>query len=211
MAQIADLMTTKIITVSPQTPLIEAVDVLTRNNFNGLPVVDQNGVLVGLLTERSLLLSDSFVHLQTLLKLLNKFEFYKKDNIGIKGDLQKLMSLKVSQVMINQPVVLFLDSTVETAASLMGNPDTNPIPVVDSDRKLIGILSLSDLTKLYGITTRDPYDHKNLDNNIEQFLDKFEEKFVLVSRFRTDTWLITSVVFAIVGFIVAFMIILRIN
>jgi CBS domain-containing protein len=211
MNQVQDLMTREVITVTSDTPLIEAVDIVTKHNFNGLPVVDSQNKLVGLLTEHTLLLSDSFIHLKTLLKLFHEFEFYKKDNSSIKEDLKKLMSLQVKDGMVNQPITLFPDSSVEQAAQVLGNPGNNPVPVIDKDRKLVGILSLSDLTKLYGISVRDPYNHKDLDKNIDQFLNKFEKQFIVVSRFRTETWLLTSIFFAVVGFIIAFIFILRIN
>lgn len=211
MTTVEDLMTAKVISVGPQTPLAEAVEILTEHNFNGLPVVDDSNTLVGLITEHNLILDDSYVHLKTLFKLLNEVKFYKKDISPIKADLQKVLSLKVSDVMIREPQVLHPDSSIEEASQMFGDPKVNPIPVVDNQKKLVGILSLSDLTKLYGVSLKSTLNDQQVDKNIDQFLNDFEKKFVLVTKARTETWLIVSILFALVWFIIAFFFILRIN
>lgn len=208
---IKDLMTEIVITIRPDTPLAEAVNILTQHNFNGLPVVDEKNVLVGLLTERDLILNDSYLHLKTLLKLMNEFNFYKKDAGDIKEDLKKVMDMKVSDVMNQRPLVLHPDDNIEAATRLFGDPKVNPIPIVDSNNKLLGVMSLSDLTKLYGVTLREDHQFKEVDKNIDLFLKEFEKKFILVSKFRTNTWMVTSIIFAIAGFIIAFMLIIRIS
>ncbi|MBI4049324.1 MAG: CBS domain-containing protein [Candidatus Doudnabacteria bacterium] len=208
---VEDLMTKKVVIVKPATPLIEAVDVLTRNSFEGMPVVDPDNRLVGLLTERSLIASSSYVHLKTLLKLFNQIKFYKKDNTPIRDDLKKILDMKVADIMEIKPTTVTASSSIEQATALFADPRNNPLPVVDQDNKLVGILALSDLTKLYGITLRDSANKAKMEQNIDQFIDKFEKEFVVVTKTRTRLWLLVSLMFTIIGFIIAFMLIIRIT
>jgi len=48
-------MTTDVITVKRDTPIYEAVEILIKNNISGLPVVDDEGVLIGVVTEKDML------------------------------------------------------------------------------------------------------------------------------------------------------------
>ena len=211
MTRVEDLMTEKVITVHAETPLIEAVSVLTKNSFNGLPVVDDQGTLLGLLTERNMITNDSYAHLKTLIKLVTEIDFYKKDKSPIKEDLSKILSLKVSDMMTYGPVTIKASATIEEASQLFADPKNNPLPVVNENNILVGILSLSDLTKLYGISLRDNLGTRQVDQHIDKFMQQFEKEFVVVSRFHTKTWLLTSILFAIVGFMIAMFFILRIS
>jgi CBS domain-containing protein len=208
--KIKNLMSEPPITVQPDTSLVEAVNFMGKFNLTYLIIVD-DGKLAGLLTEKSLILNDSYLHLKTLLNLMDKFEYYKKDSTAIKAGLQKLSKTIVSDYMETTPLTLGPDDDLEKAAQLMGDPKVNVIPIVDEDKKLLGQITLSDLTKLYGISIRTSSNDKETDKNIREFMNEFQKKFLLVSRFRTKTWMFTSLMFALVGFIVAFMLILRVS
>jgi CBS domain-containing protein len=51
--RIRDHMATKIVTVTPDTEIMRAVHLLVENDISGMPVIDENGRLVGILTERN--------------------------------------------------------------------------------------------------------------------------------------------------------------
>ena len=211
MTTVEDLMTEKVITTTPDTPLMEAVSVLTKHSFNGLPVVDKEGKLVGLLTEHNMISNDSYVHLKTLIKLVTEIGFYKNDKTPIKEDLKKILALKVSDMMSMGPKTIKPNASVEEASHLFADPKNNPLPVVNDSGFLIGILSLSDLTKLYGVSLRDKFGSREIDQHIDNFMRQFEKEFVVVTKFRKNTWLVTSLIFAIIGFIIAFILIIRIS
>jgi CBS domain-containing protein len=50
-----DIMTERVIAVSPQTPVKQLAKMLSQNHISGTPVVDKNGKVVGVVTERDLL------------------------------------------------------------------------------------------------------------------------------------------------------------
>ena len=211
MNQIKDLMTTSVISVHPESLLVEAVNLLTKHKFNGLPVVNDNGVLVGMLNERDLVTNDSYVHLKTLFKLLNDFNFYKKDKSPIQEDLKKILDLKVSSVMNSAPFSLKSSANIEEAARMFGDPKINPLPIVDAENKVVGIISLSDLTKLYGVSVKKSGENQELDKQIDNFLIDFEKKFLFVSVMRTKLWFVTSILLVLIGFLIAMMLIVRIS
>ena len=78
MISIQNLMTSKVITVSPDAPILQAAQILVEHNFHGLPVVDQNNKLVGLVTEYNLINEKSLLHLPTLQSVLKSLPVFSK-------------------------------------------------------------------------------------------------------------------------------------
>lgn len=131
MAQVKDIMTDKVITVTPELPVLQAAELIAKHRFNGIPVADQAGTLVGILTEYTLI---TFV-------------------VGNEGNLsekmQKFASLTVADVMDKKPLTLKFDDTFETALQLFNDHHgVNPVPVIDAQNKLVGVVSRFDLMKL---------------------------------------------------------------
>lgn len=208
-------MTKGVVSVTENTPLIQAVEVMLERDFSGLPVIDQNNVLVGIVTDYDFILKGSSIHLPTFLQLLKEFQIYKKDASRISDDIKKILGTKVGDVMNKEPLTLFEQASINDAINAFGQHHrVNPIPIIDNQHKLVGIISRLDMLKLYGapsVNFAQHYTTREIDKNVSRFLSDFEKQFVLVSKTRTQYWLIFSLLFAIIGFIVAFAIILRIE
>ncbi len=207
---IYDIMTERVVSVNMDTPVTEAAFMLSEHGFNGLPVVDAAGRVAGIFSERHLVTDRSYLHLKTLLKLFSDMKFYKKDSSPINKELQEILELKVKDVMNPFPTTVRVEDSIEEAARLFANPNNNPLPVVDGNNNLRGIVSLSDLTKFYGIVTKKLLRETDVDMKIDKFVKKFDKEFLVVTRLRASTWFIFSVLFSVVGFAVAMMLILRI-
>ena len=144
---VKDIMTKEVIMVSSETSLFDAAKVLYKNRFNGLPVVDKDNVLVGILTEYDLLNIDSMIHIPTLQNILGQINL---ENTEVKKEFETIAILKVGGVMNNDPLTLLDSATLEeTVATFVEHHRVNPIPVIDFKRKVIGIVSRSDLIKFF--------------------------------------------------------------
>lgn len=214
MKTVNDLMTKEVISVHPETPLIEAANTLLKYSFSGLPVIDENNVLVGIITDYDLIIKGSSVHLPTFIKLLSQLDIYKKDQGLIKDDLKKIFEMKVKDVMNPDPFVLLDNAPIEEAfAAFREHHKINPILVVDREKKIIGVLSRYDLNKLFrspspfleGVSNKE----RDIDRDINLFIDGFGKQFIFVSKFRTHSWLFVSILFAVIGYLVAWFWILR--
>lgn len=215
MATILNIMTKKVICVHPETPLIEATNLLIKEHLNGLPVVDTNQTLVGIITEFDLIIKGSSVHLPTLIKLLSQFDLYKKDKRLIKDDLKKIFDMKVKDVMNHDPLTLPDTASIEDVArSFSEHHRVNPIPIIDKENKVAGIISRYDLNKFFGTSSAfflngESIKSRDIDKNVNSFLDNFERQFTFVSKTRTRLWLLASILFAMVGYFIAWAMILR--
>ncbi len=208
-------MTATPITVDQADSVVYVAKVLSEHRINGLPVVDKENNLLGIVTEYDLISSSNSLHLPTLINVLGNINVYKKDKSLIKDDLKKLLSLQVKDVMNREPLSVDQNTSIQELSDLFAHHHrVNPITVVNGT-KLVGVVSRFDLVKFFV----DEKAHKdvriiqpeNLDARVETFVNDFEKRFVLVSRARTRfLWPIIGFTFAVLGFIVAFALILRI-
>lgn len=212
MKTVQDIMTRVVISVNPDTPIVEAVNILLKNSFTGLPVIDKDNSLMGILTEYELLIKGSSVYLPTVIKFINEIDLYKKDRGLIKVDIEKILSTKVGDMMNYVPLSMPQHTPIEEAIKIFeAHHRVNPIPVLDDNKKVVGILSRSDLIKFFQVPTLKNISPREIDKNVNLFLENLESRFILVSRFRTHFWLVASILFAIVGYFIAWALILRIN
>jgi len=207
------LMTPNPVTVTPETSLVEAANILSKYHFNGLPVVGRDNVLVGIMTDNDLLTKGSAIHLPTFLKLMESFQVYKNDASGISGDVKKILAMRVKDIMNPDPLVLRDDATLQEALRAFAEHHrVNPIPIVDEQKRLKGVLSRHDIIKMFGSPSAVPRPgaaDRSLDTDVNMFLSDFEKQFLFVSKTRTRYWLFFSILFAIVGFIIAFALIVQ--
>jgi CBS domain-containing protein len=128
-------------TVTPETKILEVASLMTLYRFQGLPVVDDSGALVGIIAERDLLHS-LFPKLESLMTEGMHSVDYDKEMDRYK----EILGLKVSDLMTPKPVTVNPDMHVLRAATIMVKHHFRRIPVAD-DGTLVGMLSLGDVHK----------------------------------------------------------------
>ncbi|MGB9903791.1 MAG: CBS and ACT domain-containing protein [Desulfotomaculales bacterium] len=124
---IKDHMTPSPITISPATPILEALDIMKKQKIRQLPVVER-GNLVGLVTERDLLTVSP-----SPATTLSVFEMN-----------YLLSKMTVKEVMIKNPPTISPDANIEEAAVIMREHKIGSLLVTEKNR-LIGIITESDL------------------------------------------------------------------
>jgi CBS domain-containing protein len=125
-----------------------ATKIITDHKFNGVPVVDKEGSLVGIVTEHDLISGASGIHLPTLQTVLTNLPVFSKDKAEFSKDISNVMKLVVKDVMNKDPLTLLVTATYEeTVKTFQAHHAVNPIPVIDSTRKLVGVVSRYDVLK----------------------------------------------------------------
>lgn len=128
-AMVQDWMTHGVITVSPQTTLPVAHRMMTDNEVRRMPVADENGKLVGIVT-----LSD-----------IRSVETSPSTSLSM-WELNYLLSrMTVGEIMARDPVTITDSASIGKAALTMLEHKISGLPVVDDDGVLIGIITESDI------------------------------------------------------------------
>lgn len=153
--KIVDIMTKKLITLSPEMEIKDALKLLVENNIAGAPVTVANR-LVGIVTMRDILrYLDSEHKKQGWVLVPTPFEIieipraqelpYEKiteiyDRIGV---------IKVSEIMQKKIYTIGPEDTIEDAIQLLVRWKINRLPVIDKDGNLMGIVTRTDLLKAF--------------------------------------------------------------
>jgi CBS domain-containing protein len=138
--KVADLMTVETVTVRPEQPLKDAARVLGARGVSGLPVVDGDGVVVGVLSEADILAKevDGRRASSALLRFLE----------GPPLD-DRFEAVTVGEAMSAPAIVIGPERRIPEAAGVMLEEGINRLPVVDGDGRLVGIVTRADLVRAF--------------------------------------------------------------
>lgn len=125
--QVLDLMTTEVFKVSPATPIKEAAQLMFRHRVSGLPVVEEDGTLTGIITEAD------FLRLEVARSEAD-------DPIPVE---------EVAEIMTRGVVTIAPEVGLAEAAKIMVVQDVKRLPVVDDQERLLGIISRLDIVAVF--------------------------------------------------------------
>lgn len=126
---VKDWMSSDVITVKPETTLPEAHQIMTNEEIRRLPVVDNDGRLVGIIT-----IGD-----------IRSAEPSPATSLSIWEMNYLLSSLKIEKIMTKHPKTIAAEATIAEAARMMLEFRVSGLPVVDSNHRVIGIITESDI------------------------------------------------------------------
>jgi len=137
--RVEEIMTRMVTTVHPETPLAEVVEKLLDKDYTALPVVDETGRVVGIISDTDLLERGDMEVSLSLKK-------------AVDPDLARALIARlrqvtkmVAQVMTPEPVTIGLHASLSEAARLMSKKKLKRLPVVDADGLLLGVLGRLDI------------------------------------------------------------------
>ncbi len=140
-----DIMEKNIISLSPDTEISKAVEILLKNHINGVPVVDTDGKLVGILCQSDLIYQQKDIPIPPIFAILDSI-FPLSSSKKIDEQFKKLSATKVEQAMVKNVMTVAPDTPVTEIASLMVEKHFHTIPVAEG-RKLLGIIGKEDVLK----------------------------------------------------------------
>ncbi|MFW0861417.1 MAG: CBS domain-containing protein [Dethiobacter sp.] len=141
-----EVMTRDVVTVTLTASVTEVARLLVEHKVSGLPVVDEEHRVVGMITEGDLIHQDKKVHMPAFLEILGGV-IYLENPQRIVNDLKKMTATKVAEVMTSKVYTVKENASMEDIATIMVERQVNRLPVVGQDGKLVGIISRQDLVK----------------------------------------------------------------
>jgi len=139
-----DIMTTEVFTVKPDISIHDLAQVFVEKNISGVPVVDEQGKLLGIAREEGVIFQDKKAHLPTLINITVGFLTF-----GVKkfeDEVKKITATKVADILEKDIVTLSSDMSLEDVATIMIEKEAYYCPVVD-DGKLVGIITKKDIVR----------------------------------------------------------------
>lgn len=143
---VQDFMTPNPVTVKPLDSVETVLKLLEERHISGLPVVDENGKVVGVVSEADLLFKERPIRMPLYLNFLAGV-IYLEPLDRFSQQLKKTLGMLVQDVMTPDPITITPDAPVPCAAEPMIEKRINRLPVVDKESKLIGIITRNDLMR----------------------------------------------------------------
>ncbi|WP_298272127.1 CBS domain-containing protein [Geobacter sp.] len=145
MLKVRDIMTTDVVTVRLETSIRELAEIFTSRRIGSVPVVDDGGNLIGIVTESDLIEQDRNLHIPTVISLFD-WVFYLESEKKFEKELHKMTGQTVADIYTASAETVTPETSVSDVADIMSTKKVHTLPVVEG-RKLVGIVSRIDLIK----------------------------------------------------------------
>lgn len=145
MLKVRDIMTTDVISVKRETTIRELAELFTTHRVGSVPVVDDSGNLIGIVTESDLIEQDRSLHIPTVISLFD-WVIYLESEKKFEKELQKMTGQTVGDIYTDTVEMVTPDTLVSDVADLMSSKKLHALPVVEGKR-LVGIVSRIDLIR----------------------------------------------------------------
>ena len=143
--KVRDIMIAPVITVKPGTTVRELADILAQNKISGVPVVDEQDRVLGMVSEADIILQDADLHFPYYIQFLEGV-IYLQSVHKFEERFRKAFGSKVSEIMTEEVISATPDDTVREVATLMADRNVNRVPVTE-DGRLVGIVTRGDIVR----------------------------------------------------------------
>jgi CBS domain-containing protein len=138
---VSDVMTARVHIASPVTPFKLLVRLIEENRISAIPVVDQQGIPIGIVSESDLLFKERRTELESTHDLLH-LRKRRRQRAKAEGDI-------AVHVMTSPPITVRSDASLAVAARLMQEKNVRRLVVVNAHGRIAGIVSRSDLLQVF--------------------------------------------------------------
>ena len=142
--KVRDIMTGDVVSVRRETSINEIARVMGARDISGVPVVADDGSVVGIVTELDLILRNTRLDMPHFIQILDLGAIPLERPGHYQERLRHMLGTRAEDVMSQDVVTIGPDNSVEELAELMVKRRVNPVPVVDNGQ-LVGIVSRADL------------------------------------------------------------------
>ena len=143
-----ELMSSPAIAVGPEAKIQEVARTMREAQISGVPVVDEDGALLGVITELQLIERSAPVKQPRYLALLSgliplNLEEYREYREQVK----LVLATNAEELMDDDPAAVGPETDLDTILALMSEPEVTMLPIVENDR-VIGVVTRTDLVRL---------------------------------------------------------------
>jgi CBS domain-containing protein len=143
---VSEVMSKPVFSVRRETPLQEAVTLLSSHHISGLPVVDESGVLVGELSEKDLMVRESGFDAGPYVMFLDAV-IYLRNPLEWNRQVHQVLGSSVGDVMSSQPHTCDASTSLPQAARLLNDRRIQRLFVVDAQGAMVGVLTRGDVVR----------------------------------------------------------------
>jgi len=145
MLKAKDIMTKNVRTVGTSTTVEDLARVLVEHKISGTPVVNEQGDLIGIVTENDLIRKNKKFHIPTIVRLFDAFIMLESKS-RVEQEIKEMAAVTVEDIYGKQVVTVSEDTPVDEIATIMSERNIHLVPVLEGG-KLTGIIGKIDIIK----------------------------------------------------------------
>jgi CBS domain-containing protein len=140
--KVGNVMTSEVVSVRETAPFKEVASLLARHRISGLPVVDDDEKVVGVISETDLLL-------RQVAEEKDGFRWRLWRSRAARADARKAVALTADRLMSTPAVTVRADESIVRSARIMAEHRIERLPVLDEENRLVGIVTRRDLLQVF--------------------------------------------------------------
>ena len=140
-----EIMTRNVVTVKKDQPISDLSKLFIENHFNGVPVLDDAGKVIGVVTQSNLIEQNKNLHIPTVIALFDAVLFLEREK-KFESDVKKLTGSKIEDIYHKNPITVSPDTELNEITTIMAEKDVHTLPVLEND-KLVGIIGKKDVIR----------------------------------------------------------------
>ena len=169
-----NVMTAPVVSIEPDAPVLQAVQIMLQRHISGLPVIDKDGNLVGMVTEGDFLRR---IEVGTQRRRPRWLEFLVGPG-RLADEYRRLHGRKVADLMTRELFTVSEETSVKQIVELMESRRIKRVPVV-RERHVVGIISRANLLQALGSLLPEAHPGTEDDENIRS---------LLLAEFKRQGW-----------------------
>lgn len=143
---VTQVMTHDVFAVREDVTIPTVARTMCDRDISGLPVIDADGMLVGIITEMDIVSHEIQVDTPTYVPFLDAI--FRMPGDTSEDDIRRVLATTAADLMTTPVYSVTVDATVRDVATLMFERRVNPVPVLDHQNRVVGIVSRSDIVRL---------------------------------------------------------------
>lgn len=153
--KVRDIMTQDVVRVRRDTSVNEVAKLMGARDISGLPVVDNDDAVIGVITELDVILRNTRMDLPHFIQILDLGRIPLEWPGHYQERVQHMLGTQAEDIMSHDVVTIGPEDSVESLTELMVRRRVNPVPVVEGGR-LVGIVSRADLIDMMAAEMNPP-------------------------------------------------------
>ncbi|MGL5330888.1 MAG: CBS domain-containing protein [Peptostreptococcaceae bacterium] len=141
-----DIMTTDVIVAKKGDTISDVANILISGKIGGLPVVDEENKVIGIISETDIIKKEKKVHSTPFINILEGIILLDDIN-KMEKDLKEIAAYKVEDLMSKNIVKVHEDDAFDKVANIMIKRSINRVPVVDKENRIKGIICRYDIIR----------------------------------------------------------------
>ena len=141
-----DIMTQDVVSVTPDSSIKDLALLLITKNISGVPVLDQDNSLIGIVTESDLIFQNKKLQVPPVITILDSFLFLDNPE-KMEKELKKIAGATVRDIFSENVTTITPDTPLDEIATIMTNKKIHTLPVVSESGEMVGIVGKKDIIR----------------------------------------------------------------